>query len=205
MRGEGDCGGLHRAEAAWCHLRDTRKLALNPSEAREAEEGDNSAAPRCSQPGWCLPACKGCSSGSWVSAAHLNQTCSQVKSGSLENCDKQPQQSNEMKSVRGWGPQLWAVVPKERYGCSMASLLPAGSLGSLPLGRPHYLCFLLIQGIFFLQSWHPEVERPFCPLPTSIRRVASSPSWAGTGLCDPSPSSHLPQPCQPQCCGCQLG
>lgn len=90
VRGEGDCGGLHRAEAAWCHLRDTRKLALNSLEAREAEEGDNSAAPRCSQPGWCLPACKGCSSGSWVSAAHLNQTCSQVKSGSLENCDSSP-------------------------------------------------------------------------------------------------------------------
>lgn len=54
-----------------------------------------------------------------------------------------------MRSVWGWGPQLWAVVPKERYGCSMASLLPAGSHGSLPLGRPHYLCFLLIQGIFF--------------------------------------------------------
>ena len=81
-------GGLRRAalsEAAWCHLRDTRKLALNPSEAREAEEGDNSAAPRCSQTSWHLPACKGCS-GSWVSAAHLNQTHSQVKSGSLENC-----------------------------------------------------------------------------------------------------------------------
>lgn len=61
-----------------------------------------------------------------------------------------------MRSVRGWGPQPWAVVPKERYGWSMASLLPAGSLGSLLLGRPHYLCFLLIQGIFFS---NPGIQR----------------------------------------------
>lgn len=31
------CVGRGAAEAAWCHLRDTQKLALNPSEAREAE------------------------------------------------------------------------------------------------------------------------------------------------------------------------
>lgn len=34
---ESVCVGRGAAEAAWCHLRDTRKLALNPSEARVPE------------------------------------------------------------------------------------------------------------------------------------------------------------------------
>lgn len=54
------------AEAAWCHLRDTQKLALNPSWAREAEDGDNGV---CCLQGY---------TGSWVS------TTPQVRSGSLE-------------------------------------------------------------------------------------------------------------------------